>query len=100
VPACLACNGRKGDADAFDWYRRQPFYDPRRAVALRAWTQGDLTLALRLLSWVGPAEPMKGQGSGAAGGHMAEAGGDLEAPDRTHQTRQASTPAWRWQIAS
>jgi len=25
VPACLACNGHKGDADAFGWYRRQSF---------------------------------------------------------------------------
>ncbi|MEB3183928.1 MAG: HNH endonuclease signature motif containing protein [Cyanobacteriota bacterium] len=100
VPACLACNGRKGDADAFDWYRRQPFYDPRRAMALRAWTQGDLSLALRLLSWVGPADTTAGHGSGLAGGHAAESAGDPRAAGRTHQTRQASTPAWRWQIAS
>ena len=37
VPACLACNGHKSDADAFEWYRRQRFYDPRRAMAIRAW---------------------------------------------------------------
>ena len=35
VPACLSCNGHKSDADAFDWYRRQRFYDPRRAMADR-----------------------------------------------------------------
>lgn len=85
VPACLGCNGRKGDSDAFVWYRTQPFYDPRRAMALRAWTDGDLRLALRLLQWVAPAEPA-----------VAAAAEALEA----HQTRQASTPLWRWQMAS
>ena len=54
VPACLACNGDKSDSDAFDWYRRQRFYDPRRAMAIRAWMDGDLRLALRLLQWVQP----------------------------------------------
>mgnify|MGYP002149054509 CR=1 FL=1 len=48
VPACLACNGHKGDADAFGWYRRQSFYDPRRAMAIKAWMDGDLKLAMRL----------------------------------------------------
>ncbi len=80
VPACLACNGHKGDADAFEWYRRQPFYDPRRAMAIRAWTDGDLRLALRLLQWVHPGERPDGP--------------------QPHQTRQASAPLWRWQIAS
>ena len=73
VPACLGCNGRKGDADVFAWYRQQRFYDPRRAMAIRAWTDGDMRLAMRLLEWT--------------------------APD-VHQTRQASTPLWRWQMAS
>ena len=100
VPACLACNGHKSDCDAFFWYRQQSFYDPRRAMALRAWTQGDLSLALRLLSWVGPADTTAGHESGLAGGHAAESAGDPRAAGRTHQTRQASTPAWRWQIAS
>ena len=54
VPACLSCNGHKSDADAFDWYRRQRFYDPRRAMAIRAWMDGDLRLALRLLQWAQP----------------------------------------------
>jgi hypothetical protein len=54
VPACLSCNGQKSDADVFDWYRRQRFYDPRRAMAIRAWTDGDLRLALRLLQWAQP----------------------------------------------
>ena len=54
VPACLACNGRKSDADAFEWYRRQRFYDPRRAMAIRAWMDGDLRLATRLLQWATP----------------------------------------------
>ena len=54
VPACLSCNGQKSDTDVFDWYRRQRFYDPRRAMAIRAWTDGDLRLALRLLQWAQP----------------------------------------------
>ena len=54
VPACLSCNGLKSDAHAFDWYRRQRFYDPRRAMAIRAWMDGDLRLALRLLQWTQP----------------------------------------------
>ncbi len=54
VPACLSCNGDKSDFDAFDWYRRQRFYDPRRAMAIRAWIDGDLRLALRLLQWAQP----------------------------------------------
>jgi len=79
VPACLSCNGQKGDAEIFVWYRSQSFYDPRRAMALRAWGEGDMKLALRLLEWVRPtAQPSPG----------------------VHQTRQASTPAWRLQMAS
>ena len=54
VPACLSCNGHKSDAEVFDWYRRQRFYDPRRAMAIRAWMDGDLRLALRLLQWAQP----------------------------------------------
>ena len=54
VPACLAWNGHKSDADAFEWYRRQRFYDPRRAMAIRAWVDGDLRLAMRLLQWANP----------------------------------------------
>ena len=54
VPACLSCNGHKSDADAFEWYRRQRFYDPRRAMAIRAWMDGDLKLATRLLQWATP----------------------------------------------
>ncbi|MBM5804173.1 MAG: HNH endonuclease [Cyanobacteria bacterium K_DeepCast_35m_m2_155] len=80
VPACLACNGHKGDADAFGWYRRQSFYDPRRAMAIRAWTEGDLKLAMRLLQW---ADPKNSQ----------ELSSD-------HQTRQAAAPLWRWQMAA
>jgi hypothetical protein len=58
VPACLACNGHKSDADAFEWYRRQRFYDPRRAMAIRAWMDGDLRLATRLLQWATPTQPV------------------------------------------
>lgn len=54
VPACLSCNGQKGDTEIFIWYRSQSFYDPRRAMALRAWGEGDMKLALRLLEWVRP----------------------------------------------
>ncbi|WP_094554887.1 HNH endonuclease [Synechococcus sp. 1G10] len=65
VPACLACNGHKSDADAFDWYRRQRFYDPRRAMAIRAWMEGDLRLAVRLLQWATP-EPAAATHQGPA----------------------------------
>ena len=93
VPACLACNGLKGDDDAFSWYRRQSFYDPRRAMAIRAWLDGDLRLALRLLQWSSPTR-------GAAHGS-----GDGQSPGQSdtaaaHQTRQAAAPLWRWQMAS
>ena len=54
VPACLSCNGRKSDQDVFEWYRLEHFYDPRRAMAIRAWIDGDLRLALRLLQWAQP----------------------------------------------
>jgi hypothetical protein len=88
VPACLACNGEKGDAEAFDWYRQQRFYDPRRAMALRAWTEGDLKLALRLLEWAMPlpSDPRNDKQS--------------DRRMRRHQTRQATAPAWRWQMAA
>jgi hypothetical protein len=79
VPACLGCNGRKGDQEVFSWYRQQRFYDPRRAMAIRAWTDGDMRLAMRLLQWTTTPQP---------------------AADADHQTRQASTPLWRWQMAS
>ena len=54
VPACLSCNGSKTDNDAFEWYRKQRFYDPRRSMAIKAWTEGDIRLALRLLQWAQP----------------------------------------------
>ena len=54
VPACLSCNGKISDNEAFYWYRRQKFYDPRRAMAIRAWLEGDIRLAIRLLQWVNP----------------------------------------------
>ena len=54
VPACLSCNGDKSDENALYWYRRQKFYDPRRAMAIRAWLEGDLRLAIRLLEWANP----------------------------------------------
>jgi hypothetical protein len=82
VPACLACNGHKGDTDVFVWYRRQSFYDPRRAMAIRAWSDGDLRLAMRLLEWTAPQPTPQ------------------PSPEAVHQTRQAATPLWRWQMAS
>jgi hypothetical protein len=82
VPACLACNGHKGDIDVFVWYRRQSFYDPRRAMAIRAWSDGDLRLAMRLLEWTTPQPSPQ------------------PSPEAVHQTRQAATPLWRWQMAS
>jgi hypothetical protein len=59
VPACLSCNGKKSDTDVFEWYRRQRFYDPRRAMAIRAWIDGDLKLAMRLLQWANPSDTAK-----------------------------------------
>ena len=54
VPACLSCNGDKSNSEAFYWYRKQKFYDPRRAMAIRAWSDGDIRLAVRLLQWAKP----------------------------------------------
>ena len=54
VPACLSCNGQKSDEEVFKWYRKQRFYDPRRAMAIRAWIEGDLRLSIRLLEWAKP----------------------------------------------
>ena len=54
VPCCLSCNGKKSDAEVLSWYRKQKFYDPRRAMAIRAWLEGDLRLAIRLLQWANP----------------------------------------------
>ena len=51
VPACLNCNGNKSDEEVFEWYRKQKFYDPRRAMAIKAWKSGELKLAIRLLQW-------------------------------------------------
>ena len=64
VPACLSCNGNKSDTDAFYWYRKQRFYDPRRSMAIRAWIDGDLRLAMRLLQWAQPQEVLKNMKSG------------------------------------
>ncbi len=59
VPACLSCNGNKSDVEAFYWYRRQSFYDPRRAMAIRSWIDGDIRLAIRLLQWAQPKDILK-----------------------------------------
>ena len=52
VPCCLKCNGKKSDDEALRWYRNQDFYDPRRAMAIRAWFNNDLKLASLLLDYV------------------------------------------------
>ena len=49
-----SCNGDKSDDNVLYWYRKQKFYDPRRAMAIRAWLDGDLRLAIRLLQWANP----------------------------------------------
>ncbi|MFM7312433.1 MAG: HNH endonuclease [Cyanobium sp.] len=99
VPACLVCNGAKGDQEAFTWYRSQSFYDPRRAMALRAWVEGDRTLARRLLSWAGPDECHRGAEVVPIEQPRRQGRrGRPQEPD--HQTRQAATPLWRWQMAS
>ena len=51
VPCCLSCNGKKSDNDVLEWYRVQNFYDPRRAMAIRAWFNNDLKLASVLLNY-------------------------------------------------
>ena len=51
VPCCLSCNGKKSDQNALTWYRKQKFYDPRRAMAIRAWINNDLKLAAVLLEF-------------------------------------------------
>lgn len=94
VPACLDCNGAKGDSEAFSWYRSQSFYDPRRAMALRAWVDGDCTLAQRLLSWASPQE------AATAAEPPPIPRRRRRAADQAHQTRQAAAPLWRWQMAS
>jgi len=52
VPCCLSCNGKKSDDDVLNWYRKQDFYDPRRAMAIRAWSNNDLKLASLLLGYI------------------------------------------------
>ena len=54
----------------------------RRAMAIRAWSDGDLRLAMRLLEWTTPQPTPQ------------------PSPETVHQTRQAATPLWRWQMAS
>ena len=50
VPCCLSCNGKKSDSEVLTWYRNQNFYDPRRAMAIRAWLKDDLKIASVLLN--------------------------------------------------
>ena len=71
VPSCLACNGHKSDKEAFEWYRQQKFYDPRRAMAIRAWIDGDLRLALRLLEWAQPSQKQKDKPTTRKGANFA-----------------------------
>jgi 5-methylcytosine-specific restriction endonuclease McrA len=30
LPACLSCNSSKGNKDAIDWYKKQPFFNQKR----------------------------------------------------------------------
>ena len=52
VPCCLSCNGHKSDSEVLSWYRKQNFYDPRRAMAIRAWFNNELELAEVLLNYL------------------------------------------------
>ena len=52
VPCCLSCNGNKSDDEVLVWYRKQKFYDPRRAMAIRAWINNELNLASKLLDYI------------------------------------------------
>ena len=52
VPCCLSCNGMKSDSEVLSWYRKQNFYDPRRAMAIRAWFNNELELAEVLLNYL------------------------------------------------
>ena len=52
VPCCLSCNGKKSDSEVLGWYRKQKFYDPRSAMAIRAWFNDDLKLASVLLNYL------------------------------------------------
>ena len=52
VPCCLSCNGKKSDSEVLNWYRKQIFYDPRRAMAIRAWFNDDLRIASVLLNYL------------------------------------------------
>ena len=52
VPCCLSCNGKKSDSEVLSWYRKQSFYDPRRAMAIRAWLNEDLKLASVLINYL------------------------------------------------
>ena len=51
VPCCLSCNGKKSNNEVLEWYRKQDFYDPRRAMAIRAWNNNELKLASLLLEY-------------------------------------------------
>jgi hypothetical protein len=55
-------------------------------MALKAWMEGDLKLAQRLLTWSRPIDSSEAS--------------DPPERIRAHQTRQAASPLWRWQIAS
>ncbi|MFM8525122.1 MAG: HNH endonuclease [Cyanobacteriota bacterium] len=99
VPACLACNGHKSDADAFDWYRRQRFYDPRRAMAIRAWVDGDLRLAIRLLQWATPETPATAApASGTQRRNLRSGRPDPSQRGSSHPQDESSHDTWdtRW----
>ena len=51
VPCCLSCNGKKSDDEVLEWYRNQSFYDPRRGMAIRAWSNEEFDLASLLIEY-------------------------------------------------
>lgn len=97
VPACLHCNGDKGDSEVFHWYRSQTFYDPRRAMALRAWVEGDRPLAQRLLSWAAPQQdsPDRAERFTAAAGGAGTGSGEAGRSDRMRSRNSSGDPARR-----
>jgi hypothetical protein len=45
IPACRACNGRKGSADWMEWFAEQRFHCPDRARRIDGWLNPPTTNA-------------------------------------------------------
>ena len=54
VPACLSCNGINQMKMLCIGIEDKNFMILARAMAIRAWLEGDLRLAIRLLQWANP----------------------------------------------